>query len=289
MNILITGSSGYIGSKLIKLLSSKHKIIKFDKKESIIQDLNNINILNSIFTKEKIDLVIHLAALSGVEKNHREYKKFFKTNVLGLLNLLEVMRRNSVRNILFASSCSVYGNNKKAKESDNLEPISFYGLTKTFGEEILKYYNRVFDFNYQGFRIFNVIGKGGKSDFNKIRLIPTLIKNINNNKPINLFLQSNKKDTCIRDYVHIDFVCKIFEKFIKKQSNEFINIGSGKGYSGQEVANKIFDILNKKTYIIYTEKRNGDPDVSISNNKKLLKHKIKYKNKSIKETIKYAR
>jgi UDP-glucose 4-epimerase len=215
VNILITGSSGYIGSKLIKLLSSKHKIIKFDKKESIIQDLNNINILNSIFTKEKIDLVIHLAALSGVEKNHREYKKFFKTNVLGLLNLLEVMRRNSVRNILFASSCSVYGNNKKAKESDNLEPISFYGLTKTFGEEILKYYNRVFDFNYQGFRIFNVIGKGGKSDFNKIRLIPTLIKNINNNKPINLFLQSNKKDTCIRDYVHIDFVCKIFEKFIK--------------------------------------------------------------------------
>jgi UDP-glucose 4-epimerase len=86
--------------------------------------------------------------------------------------------------------------------------------------------------------------------------------------------------------VDIEVVCKTFIKFLNNLTNNIYNIGSSKGYSGQDIANEIFEVLNKKTKIIYRQKRNGDPDISISNNGKTLKHNIKYKNKSIKETIK---
>lgn len=286
MKILVTGSNGYIGSKLIKVLASKHKIVKFDKKESSVKNLNNKKILNSIFTKNKIDLVIHLAALAGVEKEENNYLNYFNNNIKGTFNLLEAMRDHGVNKILFASSCSVYGSNDNSKEEDKLNPESFYGLTKIIGEHMIQIYAKKHNFKYNIFRIFNTIGNGANSKFNKTRIIPNLINKIQNNKEINLFLRSDSQKTCVRDYVDIEFVCKVFIKFSNNQTNSILNIGSGQGYSGEYIAKKLFTILNKTSNINYMIKRNGDPDTSISNNSNLIKNKINDSGRSLDQIIK---
>lgn len=292
MKILVTGANGYLGKLLVELLNKNHEIIGLDKSyqksvSNIVKcDLTNETQVHACFKKYgNINLVIHLAALAGVEKDITQYNSYLENNVKGSQILLEKMRENKVNKILFGSSCACYGNNQNAKEWDDLKPESFYGLSKVMGEELVKFYGRNHGFSYNIFRIFNVIGRGGESDFNNKRLIPTLINNINSGTDINLFLQSNKKETCVRDFVDINFVCEVFDGFINKQTNKIINIGSGQGISGEEMANKMFKLLDKKVNINKVKKRTGDPDRSVSNNEILEKAGFKY-NKSIEEIAK---
>lgn len=293
MKILTTGGNGYIGSALVKLLSKiGHEVISFDKSYKITKnnqfrgDLVNKKDIEECFSKYKnIDLTIHLAALSGIEQNINQYLEYINNNILGTYNLLETMREFNVKKILFSSSCACYGNNQNSKEWDDLKPESIYGLSKLTSEEFIKFYGRNYGFNYNIFRVFNTIGRSVDSEFNNRRLIPTLINNITSGLDINLFIQSNKKDVCVRDYVYLGFVCEVFSKFIEKPTNKIINIGSGKGVSGGEMANKMLKLLNKNPADIKInkiKKRIGDPDKSISNNERLEKLGFKY-NKSIEE------
>jgi len=280
MKILITGSNGYIGTKLANLIKAKHQVVYFDKQ--IDKDVLNQDLLDEVFRNNlDLELVIHLSALAGVEKNSEENLDYFNNNIKATFNLLEAMRKNNVKNILFASSCSVYGSDDSCSEKNKLNPESFYGLTKVISENLIKFYSEKYQFKYNIFRLFNVVGNSCESEFNNSRIMPTLINKINKGELISLFLQSNGKDTCIRDYVDIEFVCKIFIKFLSNPTNNIYNIGSGKGYSGKKIADKLFSVLNKKTKIKYSKKRNGDPDVSISNNKK-----IKYSGRRIDQIIK---
>lgn len=290
MKVLVTGSQGYLGISLVNLLKEKGmEVIGFDKQSDEFEDLKYKGNIEPFFKKhQNIDTIIHLAALAGVEKDISEYNSYFENNVRGTFNLLEVMREYKVKNILFASSCSVYGNNQNSKEWDELKPCSFYGLSKVINEEMIQFYGRNHGINYNIFRIFNVIGRGGESDFNNKRLIPTLINNISTGQDINLFLQSNKKDTQVRDFVDLKFVCEVFSKFIDKPTNKIINIGSGKGVSGEEMANKMIKLLNKSPddiKINKINKRKGDPDRSVSNNERLERAGFKY-NKSIEDIAK---
>lgn len=287
MNILVTGGNGYIGSQMCKFLDKNHNVVSFDKvyrndsQNQEIGDLTNKDDITGCFEWNDFDLVVHLAALSGVEKDKEEYNNYYNNNVLGTLNLLSVMKDFNVKNILYASSCSVYGDNYYAKESTNLknQPRSIYGLTKLFGENLVKFYSENHGFSYQIFRIFNVIGGDGESEFNSRRLIPVILNNIKNKKPINIYLQSDGKTPQIRDFVDIKFVLEVFNKYIQKQDNEILNIGSGASISVEDIVKMCFSITGKNTKINYVKNRDEDPDISICNTNKLTQIGFSYSRK----------
>jgi UDP-glucuronate 4-epimerase len=184
MRILITGVAGFIGSHLgEKLLSLGHTVVGVDnfdpfypkklKLENLKQlnnssqfsfyeeDIRSRSLINNIFESNKIDVVIHLAAKAGVRPSIENAGEYYEVNVNGTVNLLECMRQNGVSKLIFASSSSVYGNNKKVpfSETDPVDnPISPYASTKKSGELLCHVYSHLYGFDISCLRFFTVFG-----------------------------------------------------------------------------------------------------------------------------------
>jgi len=316
MNILVTGGAGYIGSHIIELLVKKktnkvivldnlstgYKILINQKSKFFKGDINNKKIINKLINKFNIDTIIHLAASLNVSEAQKNKKKYYKNNITGTKNLLLSCRNTTVENIIFSSSCSIYGNIKgSVNERKKPNPQGYYALTKYKGEQLIKKYASKFNYNFGILRYFNV---AGASPSGKIGEIETshghLIKNIAiqsmNKKPmLNIYGNNyNTKDgTCIRDYIHVtdlaDIHIKGIDYLIKNKKSFTLNCGYGKGYSVLQIANK-FKKIKKNIQINFMNKRPGDIAQVYSDTKKfkkLLKWKPKYNdiNKIIKSAI----
>ena len=320
MNILITGGAGYIGSHVIELLVKEktNKVIILDnlstgyktlinKKSKFYKgDINNKKLINKLINKFNIDTIIHLAAFLNVSEAEKNKKKYYKNNVTGTRNLLLSCQNTTVKNIIFSSSCSVYGNVKgSVSENKKINPQGYYALTKYKGEELIKKYASKFNYNFGILRYFNV---AGASPSGKIGEIETshghLIKNIaiqsmNQKSILNVYGNNyNTKDgTCVRDYIHVTDLADIHIKgikYLKENKKSFIlNCGYGKGYSVLQIANK-FKKIKKNTQINFINKRPGDIAQVYSNTKKfkkLLKWKPRHNdiNKIIKSAINWEK
>ena len=320
MNILVTGGAGYIGSHIVEQLVKKktnnvycldnlstgHKRLINLKSKFIKGDIKNSNFLKKVIIKNNIQTIIHLAAHLNVSESETEKNKYYKNNIIGTKNLLLSCKNSNVRNIIFSSSCSVYGSVKgSVNEKKKTNPESYYALTKFKGEELIKNYSQKFNYNYGILRYFNV---AGASPSGKIGEIETsyghLIKNIAiqslKNKPvINIFGNDypTYDGTCIRDYIHVSDLADIHIKGIKyleKNNKSFIlNCGYGKGYSVLQIV-KIFKKIKKNLRIIFSNKRPGDIAKVYADTKKfkkLLKWKPKHNNisKIINSAIKWEK
>jgi len=316
MNILVTGGAGYIGSHIIELLVKKktNKVIVLDnlstgykilinKKSKFFKgDINNKKLINKLINKFNIDTIIHLAASLNVSEAQTNKKKYYKNNITGTKNLLLSCRNTTVENIIFSSSCSIYGNIKgSVNERKKPNPQGYYAYTKYKGEQLIKKYASKFNYNFGILRYFNV---AGASPSGKIGEIETshghLIKNIAiqsmKEKPkLNIYGNNyNTKDgTCVRDYIHVtdlaDIHIKGIDHLIKNKKSFTLNCGYGKGYSVLQIANK-FKKIKKNTQINFMNKRPGDIAQVYSDTKKfkkLLRWKPKYNdiNKIIKSAI----
>ena len=144
MRILLTGDKGFIGMHLQNKLRNIGFIVNgYDLK--VGYDIRNRRQVDQAFRLFRPDVVIHLAALAGVRLSEQIPGEYFKTNVMGLYNVLEEAKKRKVKNFLFASSSSVYGNAKcPLKEDIKRAPVSVYGLTKLLGEIMCKYYSEYF-------------------------------------------------------------------------------------------------------------------------------------------------
>ena len=305
-NILVTGGAGYIGSHIVELLiKTKSNIIIIDnlvtghkkllnKKAILIKvDIKNKTLITKIINDYEISSIIHLAGSLNVSEAEKNKKKYYKNNVEGTLNLIKACKNSFVKNIIFSSSCSVYGNVKgSVNEKMKPNPQSYYALTKYKAEEIIKKFSKKYNYKYGILRYFNV---AGASPSGKIGEIETshghLIKNIAiqslKKKPvINIYGNDYKtKDgTCVRDYIHVSDLATIHImalKYINKNSKSLIlNCGYGKPYSVLDIAN-IFKIKKKNTQIRFKKRRPGDIAEVYSNTKKInkiLKLKVKYDN-----------
>ena len=305
-NILVTGGAGYIGSHIVELLiKSKAKVFIFDnlstgykrlinKKAKFIRgDIKNFKDLSKAINKNKIHSIIHLAAYLNINEAEKNKKKYFKNNVGGTLNLVKACKNNNVKNIIFSSSCSVYGNKRNTvTEESKLKPKSYYAYTKFKSEEIIKKYSKKFNYNYGILRYFNVAGASNSGKIGEIQKSHGhLIKNIaiqsqKSKSKINIYGNNyNTKDgTCVRDYIHIADLAEIHLKTLKNISihkkSLILNCGYGKGYSVQEIVN-IFKKLKKNVSVKYQKKRQGDVAQIYANTSKIkrtLKWKPKYDN-----------
>ena len=296
-NILITGGAGYIGSHVAELLikNTTNKVIILDnlitghkklinKKAKFIKaDIKNKKRLSTIIKKNKIDSIIHLAAHLNVSEAERNKKKYYNNNIIGTKNIIEACNKTNVKNIIFSSSCSIYGNITGAvSERKKPNPQGYYAYTKYKGEELIKKLSLKYKIKYGILRYFNVAGASSSGKIGEIEkshghLIKNIaIESLKKNPQIKIFGSDYKtKDgTCIRDYVHVSDLADIHIKGLKylkdNQKSFILNCGYGKGYSVQQIVN-IFKKIKKNVEVQYQKRRPGDITQVYANSKKFKK------------------
>ena len=298
MNILITGGAGFIGSTLCdKMLKEDNEVIVIDnfndyyspklKENNIKHNLNNKNyklyrgdicdksLLAKIFEENKIDVVVHIAASAGVRPSIDKPLDYVKNNIEGTVNILEVMKENKVKKIVFASSSSIYGNCKEEIFSEDLkvtEPISPYAATKGACEQFLYTYSKLYNIQVVSLRFFTVFGPRQRPDL-AIRKFIDLIKE---NKPIPVYGDG----TTIRDYTYVDDIVDGIISAIDYNDTQYeiINLGGGAPVSLNQMIETIEKVLNKKAKIERLPMQMGDVDktaASITKAKKLLNYNPK--------------
>lgn len=286
MNYLITGCAGFIGSNLIdKLLESKdNKLVGIDNlndfydkkiKEKNIEDalknknfifikddLLNIESLNKIFESYKIDIVIHLAGYGGVRPSIDNPRLYIDNNIIATLNILECMKKYEIKNIIFASSSSVYGNSKESVFTETLkvsEPISPYAMTKMACEELLYTYHKLYNINVLALRFFTVYGRRQRPDL----AIHKFTKLIFEEKPIPVFGDGSTK----RDYTYIDDIIEGIISAANYSDNnyyEIINLGGGEPVSLEEMISVLENTIGKKAIIERKSMQKGDVIKTVS-------------------------
>jgi len=273
MKILVTGAAGFIGFyTCLKLVDQGHEVygidnindyydpkLKFDRLNELGFDKTESNIFKSevqstkfkqlrfsridlvddesidnLFKQEQFQVVCNLAAQAGVRYSIENPKAYIDSNISGFLNILEGCRNHKVKHLIYASSSSVYGENKKVpfEITDNVDhPISLYAATKKSNELMAYTYGHLYGFKTTGLRFFTVYGPWGRPDMAYYLFSDA----INNNKQINVFNNGLME----RDFTYIDDIVNGVTKIIEK------NIDSREHY-------KIYNIGNNKTVTLST-------------------------------------
>ncbi len=311
--ILVVGGAGYIGSHTVReLLNNNYDVVVVDNfstghREAIsnvknieVADLLDRNSLDIIFKKYSIDTVIHFAASISVPESVENPEKYYSNNLIGTLNLLNVMKDNNVKNIVFSSTAAVFGNPEyvPVDEKHPNFPINPYGMTKLMVEKVLNDYRSAYGFNYIALRYFNAAGCSsdgviGVSNKNESHLIPIVLQAINGVRE-KLFVFGNdyntKDGTCIRDYIHVEDLAVAHRLAIENldKFSGVINLGTGVGASVNEIIKLSEEITGKICPVEYKDRRAGDPAILIADNK-LAYEILGWKpEKNIKEIIQTA-
>lgn len=299
--ILVTGGAGYIGSHtVVELIEAGYTPIIIDNLcntsiknikgiEKIIgkrikwhnQDCTDKSAMNKIFTEEgEIEGVIHFAAYKAVEESVQNPQKYYDNNIGSLKVILQCMQENSVKNIIFSSSCTVYGMPDVLPVNESApfkKAESPYGETKQICEKMLLSTSS----NSISLRYFNPIGSheslliGDCSSDRPSNLIPIITEvAIGKRKKVTIFGNDyNTPDgTCIRDYIHVVDLAKshvlAMNFIIKNKSKYAFNIGTGIGISVLEAINKFEEVNNIKINYSIGARRNGDIEQIYSNGKR---------------------
>lgn len=299
MRILITGGAGFIGSHLTeRLLGKGHRVVVIDnfddfyspkeKRRNLIRcrrnprfllvkgDVRNEKKLREVFSKEKIDTVIHLAAKVGVRPSIKHPRLYQEVNVGGTLSLLEVVRDFKIKNFIFGSSSSVYGERSRVpfRENDRVDkPISPYGLSKVAGEQLCYVYHHLYGIPITCLRFFTVYGPRQRPDL----AIRRFIKAIDGGKQITMFGDGSSE----RDYTYIeDVVDGVVKALPKAFEFEIINLGNSNPVKLKDLIALIESTLGKEARVKKLPIQPGDVSrtyADISKAKKLLNWEPKTK------------
>ncbi len=246
MKILLTGGAGFIGFHVAKrLLEQGHKVVSVDNfndyydislkkaRSKILEefpgfeqnkvDISNYEELKEVFSRHGFDKICNLAAQAGVRYSLENPFVYPESNVVGFLNVLELARENGVKDIVYASSSSVYGGRKNVPfaEQDNVDkPISLYAATKKSNELIAHAYSHIYGMNCIGLRFFTVYGPFGRPDMAYFKFV----KSILDGKPIDVY-NYGKQD---RDFTYVDDIADGVLKALNKSFKyEVINLARG--------------------------------------------------------------
>lgn len=304
--ILVTGAAGFIGFNLSKLLlDQNYKVYGIDNLNTyydvnlkknrlkILKKNKNfffkkINIQNykkvfNYIKKNKIKIIVHLAAQAGVRHSLNKPREYIDNNIIGFYNILEISRHLKIKNLLFASTSSVYGLNTKFPLREDRpadHPMQLYAATKKSNEVMAHAYSCLFKIPCTGLRFFTVYGPWGRPDMALFKFT----KNILANKKIELFNYGKHA----RDFTYIDDVTNIISKLIKIPAKpnslwnsdnpdsssssapfRIYNVSNGNKITLRNFVKEIEKILKKKSIIKYLPIQAGDIPETLSSKKKI--------------------
>lgn len=292
MKVLVAGGAGYIGSHCVRqLIAAGHQPVVVDNlayghQAAVAADIPfyNVNLgdsaaLDSIFEKEKIELVMHFAAFAYVGESVTTPLKYYINNTSATYTLLDAMIRHGVKKFVFSSTCATYGVVKSLPIVEDMPqaPINPYGQTKLDVENALKALAYGQGLSFAAFRYFNAAGASedgaiGEDHNPETHLIPLAIAAAQGLRPA---LQVFGTDyptpdgTCLRDYVHVDDLSRahiaVFDKLAKPGTALFYNLGTGTPTSVKEVIAAVEKVSGLKVPVNYAARREGDPPALYAN------------------------
>lgn len=305
MKILVTGGAGYVGSHFVKLMSSLGSDITVidnlsrGHKQALPANVKFFQIgveeydkVVSVLKEKDFDAVIHFAAYAYVGESVEKPDLYYENNVIGSYRLIKAAAESGIKNFIFSSTCSVYGNpaNVPISEDQYPIPINPYAKSKLIIENILHDFESVFGMKYAALRYFNAAGcdldgEIGESHKPEPHLIPNVLLAALGKKK--LFIYGNDYQTpdgtCIRDYIHVNDLAEAHLKAIEllKASGKsyVINLGSGRGYSNLEIIKTASLVTGGQIPFEFAPRRKGDPAILMANIKsagELLNWKPKY-------------
>ena len=261
-NILVTGGLGLLGKPLVTFLKKKkynvfvldrsknkkrNRLIKGRNINFIYGNYQNKNFLKKTIKNRKINIIFHTGAITQVLEGLKYPLKTYKNNIMGTINILECIREINPKILLiYSSSDKAYGEIKKRNylESDNLNSIYPYDLSKTCSDLICQSYSKVYNLKVAIVRCGNLFGPG---DFNKNRIIPeTILSTIKNQR---LRIRSSGK--LIRDYLYVDDAVKAYFMIMNKLKNTnskilIYNVGSKDNLSVIKLVNMLLGLMKRK-------------------------------------------
>jgi UDP-glucuronate 4-epimerase len=254
-----------------KLFKNEVKSAKFNSLRFSRIDLVDYESIDYLFKQEQFEVVCNLAAQAGVRYSIENPKAYIDSNISGFLNILEGCRNHKVKHLVYASSSSVYGENKKVpfETTDNVDhPISLYAATKKSNELMAHTYGHLYDFKTTGLRFFTVYGPWGRPDM----AYYLFAEAISNDKPIKVFNNGEME----RDFTFIDDivngVTKIIEKNIDKREHyKIYNIGNNKTESLQDFIATIEEAIGKKAIKKMYPMQQGDVPKTFADVDELIK------------------
>ena len=274
MNILFIGGAGFIGSSLVKRFVSDRKYLVFILEPEFANisrlngydltvfrnSLSNINEVKNILLANNIEVVVHLVSTLIPGSNYDDYVNEFKNVIFPSIELMEFCANEKIKFVYFSSGGTIYGNRTTFQpfvETDNMEPISYYGWSKQMMENSILFKNITQNLKYLIIRPSNPYGHG-QNLYGKQGLVAVAIGKIIENKSVEVWGDGS----AIRDYIYIEDLASVFYQLINKDiCNETINLGSGRGYSVNDVL-AFLKIISKVDFKI--EYKNARP-VDVSN------------------------
>ncbi len=295
--ILVIGGAGYIGSHMLKMLresGEEHLVLdNFEQghraalqdSPAVEGDLRNAADLDRVFSEKKIDVVMHFAAYISVGESVRDPYKYWDNNTVGVLNLLESMRRHNIDKFVFSSTAAIFGEPQYVPidEDHPKNPTSPYGDSKLATERILDSYDRGYGLKSVCLRYFNAAsadpsGEIGEDHDPEEHLIPVaILAALGKRPPMKIFGTDydTPDGTCVRDYIHILDLAEAHLLAVRHlrgggESRRY-NLGNGQGFSVKQIIETTEKVIERKVPHDTGPRRPGDPAKLIASSEKIRK------------------
>ena len=286
--VLVTGGAGYIGSVVTEQLLAKGcEVIVCDNLSHgskraipaganvVIADTADRAALDRIFTGQRIDAVVHLAAFIEAGESMQVPEKYFRNNTVNSLTLLEAMLHHKVRRFVFSSTAALYGTPERTpiEESDPLRPTNAYGESKLLVEQMLAWFHSIHGLRYASLRYFNAAGAAGDLGEDHVpesHLIPlTLQVALGKREHIAIYGTDypTPDGTCVRDYIHVSDLASahlLALDALRERDKLIYNLGNGRGFSVREVVETVRRVTGHPIPDREVQRRPGDPAVLVA-------------------------
>ncbi len=285
MAILVTGGAGYIGSHTVRRLTALgHEVVVLDsmeyghrsaviEAELVVGNIADTDTVIDLMQRREVTQVVHFAAYKAVGESMEQPARYWLNNVAGTTKLVEAMVAAGVNDIVFSSSCSVYGTPEAmpVTESAPIQPESVYAESKAMAERILHWYGVTHGIRSVSLRYFNAAGASADSRIGEdwamsLNLVPLVMKAILGRRPPLVVFGNDyptADGTCIRDYIHVDDLADSHVKALTYLegggASTALNVGTGVGSSVKEVIAATERITGRTVPHSVGPRRAGDP------------------------------